>query len=66
MKFPRFSIMQLMLLMVIFCALGTAIRYISQGGSANSPLMFLIILLASPIVLTVILSVVRGSSKPGK
>jgi hypothetical protein len=59
----RFSIMQMMLVMLVFCVVAAAIGQLVSGRSEVSPLIFMLMLMCSPVLLMVIVSIVRAFSK---
>ena len=66
MKFPRFSVFQLLLLMLVFCFLAAAVNHVVSSQYEVSPFIFLLMLLASPVVLVVVVSVMRQLTRRGK
>jgi hypothetical protein len=59
----RFSILQMMLVMLVFCVLAAAVRHAVSGQTEVSPLIFMLMLMCSPVLLMVIVSIVRTLSK---
>lgn len=52
-----FTIAQLLSIMLVFCVIAAAVGYLVSGRVGASPLVFQLMLLAAPLLLVVVVSV---------